>query len=231
MSIVPDKIQDAINFFETHWGVWDTHVAQIGMTAAQSTNLKAAMQAARTAFNSAQSARDASKAATQNLHGAMTALRGVDGAGTIALRAIKTYAENTNNPDVYSIAQIPPPAQPTPQPAPGQPTAFKIFLNANGSITLKWKSEDSTSSSGAWFAVARKLAGQENFVNIGGSPKREFLDATLPLGADSATYIVTPYRNTLAGEASAQLTVQFGVGSGGQAFAVIGNSNNARLAA
>lgn len=219
MSIVPDKIQDAINFFETHWPVWDTHTAQIGMTAAQSTAVKNAMNAARTAFNAAQSARDASKAATNALHQAMADLRGTDGAGTVALRAIKTYAENTNDPGVYDIAQIPPPAAPTPQPAPSQPTAFKIILNANGSITLKWKSADSTSSSGAWFAVSRKLAGQENFVNIGGSPKREFLDATLPLGTDSATYIVTPYRNTLAGEASAQVTVQFGVGSGGQAFA------------
>jgi hypothetical protein len=107
------------------------------------------------------------------------------------IRQIKAYAELQANPaTVYAAAQIPPPAAPTPLPAPGKPTDFAVVLNADGSVTLSWNSSDSAASSGAFFAVSRKLPGQSAFTGIGGAPgstsesrRPSFTDGTVPASA------------------------------------------------
>lgn len=213
MPVVPNPINEAISFFENHWPVWTANAANIGLTTTQTTNVKNAAIAARTAFNDAATARAASKAATEALSSKMEGLR--YGIGAECIRSIRTYAENTNNPTVYQLAQIPAPAAPTPLPPPGQPESFKVLLNPDGSIRILWKSTNSTSSQGSWFAVTRKLFGENSYVGVGGNSKREFTDLTLPAGADGASYIVTPFRNGVVGTASQVLTVQFGVGGGG----------------
>jgi hypothetical protein len=109
-------------------------------------------------------------------------------------------------------------------PAPGKPTDFSVVLNADGSVTLSWASTDSAASTGAFFAISRKLPGETAFTGIGGAPgstsetrRPSFTDGTVPASAASqgAQYIVQGFRGTRTGEASDAIVVQFGTDSGG----------------
>jgi hypothetical protein len=222
MSVLPKNIIEQIQFCEAHNSVWAIAPTIIGVTAAQVTALTAATTAARKAYNDAQAAREASKAFTTTLHASAKTMAAQ--AGDL-IRQIKAYAELQANPmTVYASAQIAPPAPPTPMPAPGKPTDFTVTLNSDGSINLSWMSGESAASSGAFFAVNRKLPGQTTFVGIGGAPgstsesrRCTFTDHTVPASAASqgAQYIVQGFRGTRAGEASDAVTVQFGIDAGG----------------
>jgi hypothetical protein len=222
MSVLPQTINEQIIFCEAHAPVWALTPAAIGLNALQCTALATATTNARKAFGDAQTARLASKAATTTLHGSVTIMR-----NQVAdlVRQIKAYAELQANPSiVYAAAQIPPPAAPTPMPAPGKPTDFAVALNADGSVTLSWNSSDSAASSGAFFAVSRKLPGETAFTGIGGAPgstsesrRPTFTDGTVPASAagQGAQYIVQGFRGTRIGDASDAIVVQFGIGEGG----------------
>jgi hypothetical protein len=217
MSVLPQNQNDAIIFCEAHNPVWSAAPTTIGLTAAQCTALTTATTTARKNFNDSQSAREASKAATTTLHKGVGIMR--DQAAAL-IAQIKAFAELQTNPAaVYAAAQIPPPAAPTVLPAPGKPTNFEVVLNSDGSVTLSWESTDASASSGAFFAVSRKLPGQGGFVGVGGasgstSENRRpfFTDATVPATAASqgAQYIVQGFRGTRMGDASDAITVQFG---------------------
>lgn len=222
MSILPQNQNDAIIFCEAHAPVWSAAPTTIGLTAAQCTVMSGNTTKARTSFNAAQAAREASKAATTTVRRDVGTMR--DQAADL-IAQIKAFAELQSNPAVvYAAAQIPPPAAPTPLPAPGKPTDFSVVLNSDGSVTLSWMSADSAASTGAFFAVSRKLPGQGAFVGIGGAPgstaetrRPSFTDATVPASAagQGAQYIVQGFRGTRTGDASDAVTVQFGTDSGG----------------
>lgn len=221
MSVLPDTTIEQIQFCEAHNPVWAATPAAIGLTAAQVTALSTATTSARKAYNDAQAARQASKGATTTLHTEAATMRGQV---SDLIRQIKAFAELQGNPGtVYAAAQIPPPAAPTPVPAPGKPGAFGVVLQSDGSITLSWESTDSAASTGAFFAISRKLPGQSAFVGIGGAPgstaesrRASFTDSTIPASAagDGAQYIVQGFRGTRAGTPSDAITVQFGVEGG-----------------
>lgn len=225
MPVLPNAVIDQIQFCEAHNPVWAATPAAIGLTAAQCTALDTATKAARAAYNATQTARSVSKAATTTLN--MDAKIMVAQAGDL-IRQIKAFAELQANPGtVYAAAQVPPPAAPTPLPAPGKPTEFSVVLNADGSVTLSWLSADSAASTGAFYTISRKLPGQTSFTGIGGAPgstsetrRPSFTDDTVPASAAGAgaQYIVQGYRGTRFGEASDAITVQFGVDAGGGAF-------------
>ena len=222
MSILPKNLNDQIIFCETHAPVWAAIPTAIGLTAAQCSALTIATNTAREAYGEAQAARDASKAATTTLRSGVSIMRTQV---SDLIRQIKAFAELQANPNtVYAFAQIPPPAAPTPMPAPGKPTDFAVVLNSDGSVTLSWMAAESAASSGAFFAVSRKLPGQSAFVGIGGAPgstsetrRPSFTDGTVPASAASqgAQYIVQGFRGTRVGEASDAVVVQFGVDGGG----------------
>ncbi len=198
--------------------MWNAAPTTVGLTAAQVASLKTATEAARLAFNNALAARQASKAATTTLNGNAGIMR-----GQVAdlIRQIKAFAELQSNPaSVYAAAQIPPPSAPTPMPAPGRAKDFQVVLNADGSITLSWSASEASASTGAFFAISRKLPTEGSFRGIGGAPgttnenrRASFTDATVPPSAASAgaQYIVQGFRGTRAGEASDAVVVQFGV--------------------
>jgi hypothetical protein len=213
MSTVPVKDLDVIQFFEFHYPVWNSAPpASIGLTPAQLTALDTATKAARNTYTAQQSAKNAAKAATVNFRTAIGALRN---SGADLVKAIRAFAQTSNNPAVYSLAQIDPPAPPAPRPAPGQPNDFTVTLSTEGAIVLKWKATNAAASSGVYFNVRRKLAGDETYTIIGNTGSKSFVDDTLPFGTTSATYIIQGYRGTQAGEASDQFVVQFGVGGNG----------------
>lgn len=217
MPLVPSSDLEALQFFETHISPWQGNAVAIGTTAAAVTNVDNKAKAARARYNEHQAAKAAARAATQAFYNAVRDLRSVGGD---VIRQIRTQAEVNNNPAVYTLAQIPPPAAPTPQPPPGQPHDFAVSLTASGAIVLAWKSSNSAPSGGAYFSVRRRLPGEAGFSVVGGTGSRSFADDSIPPGVNSAVYIVQGFRGTTPGLESEQLGVQFGAGAGAGAATV-----------
>jgi hypothetical protein len=221
MGIIPIQKVEQVQFCESHWPVWTLNGAGIGVSAAQSLAFKNFTTAARAAFDAAQNAKQAYRAAVTAQD---AALRAAVGNAADLIRVIKGFAELTPNPDaVYSLAQIPPPATPVPASAPGKPTNIGITLLPTGAITLAWDADNATASTGGFFSVLRKLPGQAAFTTLGGAPgstaearRMSFTDETIPTSAAAAgaQYIIQGQRGTLTGEPSDAVTVQFGVGEG-----------------
>jgi hypothetical protein len=221
MGVLPETVIEQIEFCEAHWPVWNVAPAAVGLLAPAVAALKTATETARSSYNAAQTARQASKAATitQNSNAALMRGQVAD-----LIRQIKAFAELQANPNtVYAAAQIPAPTPPTPLPAPGKPTNFETILEPDGSVTLSWDAANSAASTGTFFTVSRKLPGQTSFVGVGGAPgsttesrRAFFTDATVPASAAAAgaQYIVQGFRGTRTGEPSDAITVQFGLGEG-----------------
>jgi len=209
MAVVPDKNLDAVQFFESHVPVWQAAPTTIGLTPALVTSCDNAAKAARAAYTAQQNTKNAAKAATATYLNSVSALRNIGGD---LIKTIKAFADTTSNPNVYSLAQIPPPAAPTPLPPPGQPTSFAVQLTPAGALYLSWKSANSAASSGAFFTVKRRLEGESTFTLIGGTGSKSFSDDTVPFGTNTLTYIVQGFRGIEPGPESEQLSVQFGVG-------------------
>lgn len=220
MAVLPDSRVDQIEFCEAHIDVWSAAPATIGLTAAQVAALSGLTEDARKDYLAAQTARDASKSATEKFYDSTRDMR--EKAAEL-IRVIKTFADTTNNPNVYQLAQIPQPAAPSVNPPPGKPTGITITLNASGAIALSWKSEN---ASGGFFQVYRRIGTSTTgaFTNIGGTGNREFTDGTLPLGSTSVTYRIQGFRGQDPGESSDNVLVQFGVagGAGGAGVTVEG---------
>jgi hypothetical protein len=237
MPILPDKKVEQLQWCESHWPIFTTNATLIGLSAAQATTFKGLTQSARTAFDAAQNAKQAYHAAVTAQNAALTL---ATANAQDLIRVIKGFAELTSNPDpVYALAQIPPPAAPTPAQAPGKPSNFSIALQPDGSITLTWEATDSSASSGAFFNVTRKLPGQTAFSSLGGtsgstseSRRMTFTDTSIPTSAAGAgaQYIVTGQRGTRIGEPSDAITVQFGT-DGGTFTASNAGSNAFKIAA
>jgi hypothetical protein len=210
-SVIPTKDLEAIQFFETHVPVWSAAHADVGLSDLQCNSMLAATKASRDAYAAQQAAKDAATAATTGYHNAVKAMRAL---GSDLVKAIKTYAATSNNPDVYMKAEIPMPAAPSPLPPPGQPTDFKIGLTGSGAVELTWKCANATASSGVHFVVTRKLnggAGESTFTTVGNIGKKKFTDATIPQGVTGATYLVQGFRVDNPGPVSLPVGVQFGV--------------------
>jgi hypothetical protein len=211
MSVLPDSRLALVEFCEQHVPIFTTNAVAIGLTPAAVTAMDTLAKAARAKHTAQQIAKDAAKAATGQFYNAEDALR--DSIANLVL-IIKTYAETTNNPNVYTLAQIPPPSPPTPRAAPGQPTAIKVELLTGGQVKFSWKS---TNAGGGYFTIKRRLAGtQDPFVIAGSSDRRNFVDATLPGGGGPWEYAIQGFRSTsmgpAAGPESDHLIVSLGAG-------------------
>lgn len=213
-----------LQWCEAHWPVWVKSPTNIGLTPGQVTTFQQLTQEFRAAVTAQTTAKDALKAATETVIDDESAAR--DEASAL-VRAIRSYAVNTNNPDVYQLAQIPAPQPPGILPPPGQPTDFKVELNSDGSITIRWKATHPEGSSGVVYFVQRKLVGESAFTLIGGSGEREFTDNTLPVGIDGATYIFTAQRGQTQGVPSRQLAITFGSGGLGRSASTLTFAENA----
>lgn len=236
MGIIPPVKVQSLQFCESHANVWNTAAATIGLTTAQGTAFKSLTNAARVAYDAAQVAKQAYRAAVTNQN---QALKAATGNAADLIRVIKSFAELTTNPNaVYAIAQIPPPATPVPASAPGKPGDISIVLESSGAITFSWDATASSASSGAFFNIARKLPGQIAFAPLGGtsgstseSRRMNFTDSTIPTSAagSGAQYIISGQRGTKIGESSDAITVQFGVD--GVGFNIAGDGGALKMAA
>jgi hypothetical protein len=230
MGIIPTKKIERLEFFEQHVEPWTSNAAILGLSPTAMTALAAAVGNARTAWNSAQAARLASKAATNEFNDTLS------GAGKLvaeAIELIRNKAESTNDPSLYNIALIPPPATPSTIPPPGSPFDFKITLEQGGALGLKWKCNNPEGSVGTIYEVRRQAQGSpaDQWTFAGATGTREFLDTTLPssMAASGVNYQITAVRSTARGVPSI-FNVRFGV-SGGGGFTVTAVTPEVKLAA
>ncbi len=235
MSVIPSTRLGQIEFFEAHLPVWAASPASIGLNAAQVTSLNSLTAAARTAFNSAEASRQASKASTENFYnktGSMLAL------GTDLVKIIKAFAAAQNDPNVYVLAQIPAPKSPSPMPPPGMCTDFQFDLMPGGLVTFGWKCENPSGAHGTVYEVARRIGSApesgSGFVVIGVTGSKSFSDSSLPPGdcggTAGVTYQVTAIRSTSRGPAN-QFTVNFGAGMSNESESQGGEENQMKMAA
>lgn len=205
---------DFLAWCQAHALVFQSNAAAIGITAGQATAFKAAAQAAADAATAQFTAKEAAKSATQIVS---TKFNDLEASAAELVRTIRTFAENTHNPGVYAIAQIPPPATPTPLPDPAQPVNVKAELEATtGSITLRWKCTQPEGAAGTSYLVRRKTPAQAEFAFLGVTGGKKFIDDTLTAGPDSVSYTVQAQRADASGPVSDILTVNFGRSPGGQ---------------
>lgn len=219
MSVIPPSREGKIQFYEAHIGKWAENAAQIGLGPTAVANLTALVEAARGAFTAAETARAASRSATQAFYEAVRDMHNAPGAGSDMLQTIRIFAETSNNPDVYNLADIPPPSAGEPLPPPGQPGEFTVSLDPMGPLTLKWKCENPAGRS-VVYMIRRKLAGESQWTLIGGAGAREFTDVTLPAGVDNVSYSVTAQRASVSGVPSLPLVISFGGAGGGSGVSV-----------
>ncbi len=235
MSILPQSKVEQVQFCESHAPVWAAAPpAAIGLTAAQCTAFSTLTTNAKKAFNDAQAAKQAYRAAVTAQNAAIgLAISGTGGVGGAAdlIRIIKGFAENSANPGaIYALAQIPEPAIPVPATAPGKPDNILVTLEPSGAVTISWDAANSAASSGGFFNVARKLPGQITFTfltSVPGSTTQSrrctFTDFSIPTSAagTGVQYIMQGRRGLLMGTPSDAVTVQFGVDGGGMTVATL----------
>lgn len=217
MTTSPQRIIELINFCEQHVGPFSTNAAAIGLQSQQANAYKNATDAARQAFNAAAAARAASEAATRAQTEAVRTLRNLNGD---LVRIIRGFAGQAPDPnEVYRLSEINPPAPPTPLAPPGTPTDFTVGLNADGSITLKWKCKNPSGTNGVVYSLRRR-SGTGAYMYLGATGTKDYTDATIPAGTANVTYEVQAQRSGSRGQPS-QFTVQFGVAGDGAAMATI----------
>lgn len=185
------------------------------------------MGVARTKINAANVARGAAKTAT---------LAQTQSVGTMktlmadAVKQIRLYAESTDNVNVYGLADIPVPAQPSPAPRPTTPTNMSAEIIPGGALRIIFKAVNSraggASGGTVTYLVSRKLENETTFRQIGatgatrtseGLPRgfKAFVDDTLPAGANNFQYQIVGQRGDTLGEPSEIFTVVIGSAGGG----------------
>jgi hypothetical protein len=211
MSILPPSRLEALEFFEAHNSAWVLQSQNIGLSASMMTTLVSLTTAARAAYNANQIQRDAAVNSTQAWHDAYDALREK---GADYIKAIKAYAATTNNPNVYTLAVLPPPKAPSPTPAPAMPLNLSATILNTGAVELNWKASVAL---GTTFSVWRKFnTPGEPFVQIGlASSVTSFVDQSLPVGAagnagTGVFYQVQAHRLGLESPASEPVLIRLG---------------------
>lgn len=198
----------------THSAAFTANAVAIGLTVPKATAYATLLTAADKAITDADKAKAAYRAAVVSANEAVRALNGSLNGTSELVRTIRAFAESQADPDaVYNLAQIDPPAAPTPMQPPNAATDVGVSIDtATGAIVLKWKA--SQSGSGTVYVVKRRTnsTGPWEFVGTAGSDKT-FVDATLAAGPDSVQYSIQAQRSNLSSSATA-VVVNFGVGNG-----------------
>ncbi len=206
-----------LEWMEARITQWQSNALAIGISAAQATNVKNAAVTCRTEFNDAEAARAAAKNATVEFY---TASNTMNGLARDLIATIKAFAETTNNPNVYALASIDPPAPPTPVPAPSVPTDFNGSVSPGGVVTLTWKATPSGASSGIFFLVERKRAGEPAWIAMGGTAEKAFIDPNPMLSTGIVQYRVKAARAEAASDWSSFVSFDL-AGGGGSVVGVL----------
>ncbi len=213
MPVVPSTRIEKVEFYEAHNPTWATNAANIGVTPAQVASLANLTKSAREAFNAQKTAQDAAKAATQRFY---NTVRDMQSLGADLIKNIKAYADTTNNPNVYVLANIPEPAAPTPAGPPVAPTDLSAVMNSDGTMRLTWKGSIAQRQ---FFSIWRQLPSQSMPLQIGAVAAKDFTDVTVPRGLTQVVYSVRAHRDSAVSTPTDNLVVYFGaIPGGGGAF-------------
>ncbi len=212
MGVLPDTKLQQLEFCESKNPVWTAQAPNLNLTPAMMTTLVSLTTAARAQYNAMVASHAASRTATQSWYDAHNAMR--DKAAEY-IKTIKAYAGTTNNPNVFNLAQIPPPKAPTTGTAPPTPTSVSATLLNSGAIQLDWKGNI---ASGVVFTIWRRFGTEANMEQIGTvSGAKSFTDSTLPVGTQTASgvwYQVRAERIGLTSDFSEPIFVRFGAVAG-----------------
>lgn len=236
MSVLPRSKVELVNFVVNHLPAWSGNLAALGLTSTDAAAIEAALAEAQTTASTMLMKRDEAEFATLADNNASGLLRDLT-AGVVA--KIKVKAEQTNDPNIYVLAMIPPPAPPSPAPPPAKPAQLRVGLENNGAATLTWKATNPPGGSVVYQILRRLPSAPEGlFTLIGtaGGRDKKFTDNTLPSGSSGVQYVVTGQRGSVSGEQSDVLTVTFGVaggggGLGGVAFTLTKHAEPVKMAA
>lgn len=213
MAILPATDIKKLEFVEAHIAAWTSSAALIGLLGPQVVAIDNAAKAARQAFNAQQIAKNAAKGATQTFHNATEAM--VD-LVRVAITNIKNKADSAHDPNVYTLAQIPPPADPAPVGPPDAPTNVVADPNADGTVSIRWKG---TTANQTFFTLWRRTTpapgSSTEWSSLGATAAKNFIDATVPSGVAGVEYRVTAQRQTFISQPSTTVAVNFGGGAGG----------------
>ncbi len=177
--------------------------AAIGLDPLQVATFATLTNNARDAYTAAQNARTAAKVATHALH---TAMGNMNEFGAALISTIKAKAEATGNPAVYDLAEIPPPAPPSPAGLPSVPTDVNGVINSNGHVELSWKG---SLAFGTFFSIWKKRPNDTKWKQLGSVRGKAFVDEfTTPLVA-WAMYKLYAHRPAGTSDPSEPITVFF----------------------
>lgn len=190
MGRTPSNPLAKLQYFEDHIAPFTANAVAIGTTAATVTLLSTKTTAARSAYNAQQVARQAAENATQAFRDAVAAMNVV---GQGILKQVDTTAEQTSNPNVYTLAQVTPPSGRTPRGEPGTPFGFKVEIGNIGELILKWKNSN---ASGCVYNIYRRLGNTGDFQTLGGVGRKTFTDDTVPAGTTQVQYQIQAVRST-----------------------------------
>lgn len=217
MAVVPNTRIGKVEFYEARVGTWTTNATAIGTTATAVSSLSNLTKSAREAFNQQQAAQAAAKAATERFY---NTVRDMQNSGADIIKTVKAFADTTNNPNVFVLANIPAPAAPTPAGPPVAPTDLSAVMNSDGTIKLTWKGSISQRQ---FFSVWRQLPSQSMPVQIGAVAAKDFTDVTVPRGLQQVVYNVRAHRDSAVSTPTDNLVVFFGAipGGGGAVGAMV----------
>jgi hypothetical protein len=212
MGVMPKKPVDRIQYVEGHLPPFTANAVAIGLSTTEVTDLGTRTAAARAAWDAHQLAQQAAKNATAEFRNALTAM---DVAAAAAVKKIKAKAEVTGNPAVYTLAQIPAPANPTPMGPLGKPRDFDVALDTTtGALTLKFKNTNPKGATGVVYQVWRRLGATGDFAYLGGVGEKKYVDAAVPAGTACVQYQIQAVRSSSVGP-FALCNVTLGAGGGG----------------
>ena len=213
MSTYPEKPSDLLAWNNAHYPIWDANKVALSLSTAQLAAFKATLTSYTSKAADVVAAKEAYRVAVQQADLAARVMRLTTG-DTVAV--IRAFADTSADPAaVYSLAQIPQRAEPTPAGPPGQPNKVTATLDtATGNLDLKWKATNP--AGGTSYIVRRKLPSATSFTILGTATGKKFTDTTLPAGVSGVQYTVQGTRSGEVGLESTPIVVNFGhAGPGG----------------
>ncbi len=214
MSTIPQSYPAAIDWCTNHLADWPADPTTIGLDEARVLELAGRTQAAAQALADAQQLDNQKKAAFADYHAKARSMREY---ASQSVGIIRGFAKGSDNPEaIYTLAQIPAPADPEPAPEPGVPFKFTTNLLQDGSLEVAFDC-DNQGEGGVIYEVRRRDgAGQSLPFNfIMNTLERRFTDDTIPHGTGQVTYRIVATRSTGRGSPAVFL-VTFGAGNSAQ---------------
>ena len=232
MALIPTRDLAFLQWGGQHAPVWVQSATSIGMTTQQATGISAAVSNAQAEYDAMQAAKEAYRSAGEVWRNAKSNARTALSDG---VRSVRAYAAQQGDPTkVYTIAQIPPPASPSPSVPPNSPYDLHATLDtATGVLTVRWKATQPDGMSGVVYQVQRAVGGGSNpaWVTVGLTGQKFFEDAQIPGGSTLVQYRLQAQRGSFTSGYTNPLAVRFGTGASGETFILTETFGGKKMAA